>query len=312
MRTRQVIGVVMAAFMFGVLGGQTGAWLLDKDARDAAKETAHERVIRTQTLRCGYVVHPPHVIKDPATGALSGSIVDIMNEAGRLLNIRVEWPEEVGWGNSVEALRSGRVDAVCTDFWMNPVEGRYVSFSMPLYYEAVVAYGRADDRRFLRDLGAVNDPSVTIAATDGAINGIIAEQDFPKAKVHALPNMTDTAQILSEVAAGKSDVAFVAVQDGLAFTRNNPGKLIKLTVDRPLRAFAATIAVPQKDAALKGMLDSAFAQLLYGRFIDNVLDKHGMPPDAVYRVARPYDLPAASVGSALPMGGESVTMAPLQ
>ncbi len=313
MRSRHVIGTMLLAALCGVLGGQLGLMLLNGETPSfGGKETAYERVMRTQTLRCGYVMHPPHVAKDPNTGALTGSIVDIMNEAGRLLNITIAWPEEVGWGNTVEALRSGRIDAICTDFWMNPVEGRYMGYSMPLYYETVVAYGRSDDRRFLRNLDAADDPSVTIAATDGSINGIIAQQDFPKAKIAWLPNMTPDLQILMEVESGKADIAFVPVMDGLRYAQSNPGKLINLTHDRPLRAFPVTIGLPQGDTALKTMLDSAFVQLLYGRFVDKALDRHGMAADAVFRVARPYDVPAASVGGVLSIPYESATTLPTQ
>ncbi len=313
MRSRHVIGTMLLAALCGIAGGQIGLWLMKSEPEGLPKkETAYERVIRTQTLRCGYVMHPPHVAKDPTTGKLSGAIVDILNEAGRLLNIKVDWTEEVGWGNSVESLQSGRVDAICTDYWMNPVEGRYVGYSMPLYYETVVAYGRADDRRFIRNLDAVNDISVTVSATDGSINGIIAQQDFPMAKISWLPNMTADLQVLTEVESGKADIAFVPVQDGLRYAQANPGKLINLTPDRPLRAFPVTIALPQSDTALKTMLDSAFVQMLYGRFVDKTLDKHGMPADAVFRVARPYEVPAASIGAVLSPTPESVTTLPTQ
>jgi len=299
MRLRHVFLVAVLAVLFGILGGQAGSYLsslkLKEEQKPVAQETAYERVMRTQTLRCGYVAHPPHVAKDPATGAMSGAIVDIMNEAGNLLKIRIEWPEEVGWGNTVEALKSGRVDAICTDFWMNPVEGRYVGYSVPLYYETLVAYGRADDHRFDNNIDAANDLSVTFSAVDGSLSGIVAQQDFPKAKVVFLPNLTDTAQILKEVDAGKGDLALVAGMDGMLFEKNTPGRLRNLTPDKPVRAYAATIAVPQNDIALKTMLDSAFAQLLGSRFVDKALDKNGLTSDVALRVARPYEVPHAPV-----------------
>jgi polar amino acid transport system substrate-binding protein len=313
MRPQGIAGVLFFILLAGLAGGFFGAKFQTAAGPETPQgrvgiwtEPAYQRVMRTATLRCGYVVHPPHVSKDPATGAMTGAIVDVMNEAGKLLKIKVEWPEEVGWGNTVEALTSGRIDAICTDYWMNPVEGRYVGYSMPLFYETVMAYVRADDHRFDVNLEAFDDPAVTVAATDGSLSGIIAQQDFPKVKIASLANMTDTAQVLKEVDAGKADAAFVAAMDGLRFEQNNPGRLKNLTPDRPLRAFPATIALPQQDIALKVMLDSAFVQLLYSRFVDKTLTKHGMPADAVFRVARPYEVPPLTVDAALSGTLESV------
>jgi hypothetical protein len=195
---------------------------------------------------------------------------------------------------------------------VNPVEGRYVSFTMPLYYETVEAYVRTDDQRFDGGIEAVNDPAVTVAAVDGALNGIIAQQDFPKATIKSLPNMTDTAQVLEEVGAGKADIAFAATQDGRRFALSNPGKIRNLAPGRPLRAFPAAIGLPQNDVALKGMLDSAFVQLHAGRFIDKTLASHDLPSDVVYRIARPYEAFLPSGNAALSNATESAKNVPTQ
>ena len=292
------------ALLGGIIGGYASYKLLGSQNHaeaifPSAKESAYERVMRTKTLRCGYVVHPPHVIKTAGDGALSGVIVDVVNEAGRLLDLKVDWAEEVGWGNTVEALRSGRVDAICVDYWMNPIEGRYVGYSMPLYYGAIAAYVRVDDHRFDNNLNAINDPSIVVSSSDGSLTGVVAQQDFPKAKVVALPNMTDQSQYLMDVADKKADITFPNTLDGARYVQNNPGKLRNLVPDHPLRAFPATIALPQGDVALKTMLDSAFVQLLYSNFVNRTLDKYGIPSDGAYRVSMPYETPknVTAVGS---------------
>ena len=66
MRRNNLSGVVIVS----LLAGMAGAYILPAlgivhgagDTKIAAKETAYERVMRTQTLRCGYVVDVPHVI----------------------------------------------------------------------------------------------------------------------------------------------------------------------------------------------------------------------------------------------------------
>ncbi len=286
--------VVIAAFLAGMLGAYALGALKPAASDSPIQESVYQRVMRTQTIRCGYVVDPPHVMKDANTGAMSGAIVDILNEAGKLLALKIDWTEEVGWGNTVEALKSGRIDAICTDFWMEPLEGKYVGYTMPLYYAGVGIYVRADDHRFDNNLAAISDPAITVSTTDGEMNGVIAQEDFPKAKILSMPNMTDVTQNLINVATGKADVTFPDTMMGWRFEQSNPGKLKNLVPDHPVRAFPATIALPQGDLALKTTLDSAFVQLLYGGFVVKTLEKYHMPADAVYRVARPYDVPGAN------------------
>ncbi|MDR3425225.1 MAG: transporter substrate-binding domain-containing protein [Alphaproteobacteria bacterium] len=279
-----IVAVVIALFVQN--------FVLHKETLNTAKmETTYERVMRTGVLRCGYVIDPPHVVKDPNTGNLSGVIVDTMNEAGKLLQIKVDWSEEVGWGNTVEALRSGRIDAICTDYWMEPLEGRYVGYTMPLYYGALFPYVRANDARFDNGVAAANDPSVTVSTTDGEVTNFIVQMDFPKAKVLSMPNMTDAGQNLLNVSTGKADIAFEDATTGIRFDKNNPGKVKRLDPDHPLLVFPATIALPQGDLALKTMLDSALTQLVNSGFVNKMLDKYGVPPNVSFRVSHPFAAP---------------------
>lgn len=258
------------------------------------KETAYERVMRTGTLRCGYLVFPPHVIKDPNTGKFSGIVYDIMEEAGKLLDLKIEWTEEVGLATMNEGLKNGRYDALCFGYWQNPAEGKlgFIDFSTPLYYMPASVFVRADDDRFDDDIMAMNDPAVRISSSDGMIATAIAGQDFPKAQVISLPNMTEISQNLMEVATGKADVAIVAVRDGLRFMETNPGKLKNVTERQPVRVFGSTIAIPQEgDPRFRVMLDSAFFQMLQGGFVDRTLKTYEEYPGAVLPVAKPYALP---------------------
>lgn len=259
-------------------------------AADSA-DSNYERVLRTGELRCGYINYPPHLIVDPVTGEISGISHDIIEEMARLLDLKVRWSEELGWGNTVEAMRANRVDAICTSFWQNPVEGKYVGFTIPLFYSAVGAYVRSDENRIKADLSNLDDPAFRISGSDGAVASTVAQQDFPKATLLSLPNMTDETQMLLEVAAGKADIAFIETYLGEAFIKANDGKLKNLVPGRPVRLFGNTLALPLGDVKLKSMLDSALVQMLYGGRIDKIIRKYEEVPGSMYRVARPYEAP---------------------
>lgn len=260
-------------------------------AAEEAKESTFDRVIRTGTIRCGYVVLPPHIIKDPNTGAMSGIIYDVMEQAGRLLNLKIEWAEEVGFATMNTGLQTGRYDAICFNYWQNPADAKlgYIGFTAPLYYMPVGAYVRADDTRFDKNIMAMNDPAVRVSSSDGQISALIAQQDFPKAQILSLPNMTDVAQNFMEIAANKADVTFLSLRDGYRFDEKNPGKIKNVAIKQPVRVFASVIAIPQDDHKFEVMLNTAFLQLINGGGLDRILKKYEEYPGAIFPVSKPYE-----------------------
>ena len=67
----------------------------------SSRETAYDRVMRTRTLRCGYVLYAPAVMKSLNTGAFSGIVYEITELMGKRLGLKVEWAEEVSFGSMI-------------------------------------------------------------------------------------------------------------------------------------------------------------------------------------------------------------------
>lgn len=252
------------------------------------RASAYDRVLASGTLRCGYIVTEA-LQKDPNTGAVTGIIPEILEEAANLLNLKIEWTEELVWSTYIAALQSGRVDAICTNLWMEPVGGRYLGYSLPLYFSGVGAYVRQDETRFDASLQAVDAAGVRIATMDGEMADLIAKQDFPAASRNAVSQLGDSSQLLMEVMTGKADITFVDVAIGNKFQRSNPGKVRNLVQDKPLRVFPNTIGFANTEIQLKFMLDSALSQLVNGGFVDKTLEKHSKVAAGYYRVAKPYE-----------------------
>ena len=114
-------------------------------------ESVYERVMKSGTIHCGYAMFPPYCMKDPNTGKLSGIFVDILNEAGKNLGLKIEWTEEVGWASIIQGLEANRYDLVPTGIWPNASRGKHASFSIPLFYNALNIYVRAKDNRFAKN-----------------------------------------------------------------------------------------------------------------------------------------------------------------
>ncbi len=254
------------------------------------QNSAYDRVMKSGKIRCGYVITEA-LQQDPNTEEISGIVYDVLVAAGKLLDLEIEWTEELTWATFPEAIKSNRIDAICTNFWLDPAGSKHVSYTVPFYYSGVGVYVREDDNRFnKKPLKIFNSPDIKIATSDGEMASIIASQDFPKASLVAIPQFGDSSQQLIEVANKKADVTFVDVALGIEYMHNNPGKIKALRPTEPIRVFPNTIALPMNEPQLKNMLDAALLQLIYSGYVDRVLNEYDDVAGGYYRITKPYEV----------------------
>ena len=250
------------------------------------KESAYDRVMRTRTLRCGYVVYPPAMIKDLNTGAFSGIIYDITELMGKRANLKIEWTEEVSFGTMIEGLKVGRYDALCINGWNSGGYASLISQTIPLYYSALDAYTWAGNARFDNNLALANDPSVHISTIDGTGTKIIADQNFPKATQLTMPQMTDYVTALVNVADKKADLTFVERHLAFDFMKKNPAKIQKVKKDTPIRYYANGFNV---DIGEYKLLNMTLEEMLGAGDIDAILDRYRKDdPSSLLSIAKPF------------------------
>jgi ABC-type amino acid transport substrate-binding protein len=173
------------------------------------KETLYERVKRTKELRCSYVVYPPTFAKNMETGEFSGVMYDLMEALGKQMGIKIIWAEEVGMDGAFTGLATGRYDAVCPGFWINPERAAISNFAVPFYYQGAFAQVRADDMRFDAGPQTIDQAGVRIGVTEGEMAQLIAKENFPSAKIVSQPGLAGESAALMDVMTGKADVALI-------------------------------------------------------------------------------------------------------
>jgi ABC-type amino acid transport substrate-binding protein len=276
--------VILVAVIMGVALFFTGC---DYRTTQIYSETL-PKVLSAGKIRCGYVVYPPGLIKDPNTGKVSGIFAEVLEEAAKNIGLQVEWAEEVGWGTMVEGLNNRRYDMVGSPVWPLGQRVRVADFTRPLYYVVVNAYVREGDERFDNSLDKINSPEIRIATIDGELTSTVAQADFPNAKTLALPQMSDVSQLLLNVSEGKADITFVEPAVALEFMKNNPGKIRKVVLPKPIRSFPNCMMVRQNDTEFRRMLDHALTEVINSGFVDQVIKKYEPGPDAYKRVSLPF------------------------
>ncbi len=292
MSKKYLIGLIVLVFLASWAGARFGREQGESagDVAIAKQETAFERVMRTKTLRCGYILYDFVVNKDPNTGAMSGILVDALAEMTARLGWKVEWVEELPFTSGFEGLKTGRYDAVCTGLWGFPFITRVAEMVGPLHFEPIGIWVRADDHRFDDAWDKINDPSVTISGVDGTFAAQEAKVLYPQAKLTNLPVSSDIAAPLMDVATGKADVTFITNSMGLAFNRMNGGKLRNIAGATPFRVFPIYFAVEKGAFDLQSLLNSVLNLMQNDQSLEKIIAKYEKDKGSFYRVARPYQV----------------------
>jgi ABC-type amino acid transport substrate-binding protein len=241
----------------------------------AQAETAYERVIKTGTLRCGYGVFEPMVMRDANTGALSGIFYDLMQEIAKVSGLKVEFVEEIDWGQITEALKSGKIDAHCAGMWGTGKRGTVMAFSDPLFYGVAAAAVRVDDNRFDNNIEAMNDAAVRLSINDGDVSEDIANRMFPKAQRVAKPQNSGEEYLLMNVVTNKADASFTAPSIVRAFIEKNPNtlKFVPMKIGT-LGINQHVIGVEIHEQELQDLLNAAVAELKNNGVIERIFAKY--------------------------------------
>jgi ABC-type amino acid transport substrate-binding protein len=258
------------------------------DSTAQKKETAFERVMRTQTIKCGYIAAYPYMIKDPNSGQLSGIAHDFMEGLGKALHLKIVWAEETGWGAFPATLQMQRIDAFCVGAWISAARARETDTTMPFSYQPYYAYARSDDTRFDNKLGNINTPDVTVATIDGDTSNIITLSDFPKAKAAQLPEMANIDELFINVITKKADVTFIDPALAANFDAKNPGKIRRVISETPIRVFGNAIFIAQGEDRLRQMLNGATQELLASGQVEKIIARYEKFPGTILRIAHPY------------------------
>ena len=243
-------------------------------ATDKVKESTYDRIMRTGELRCGYWNWAPLFTVDSNTNEYGGIFHDFMTEFERVSGIKVKWPHEISYSNTISDLETGKVDAICAGVWPSSMRAKRIIFSQPLFYIPVEAYAKADDSRFDNNLKAINSPDVMVAVMDGLRAEEIKRTDFPEAKVVSVPQIAGTAsELLVLVQTGKADVTFTDAINGSIFIEENNGEVKAIQSDIPLRLMPNTIGLNDDDARLKMFFDDVINELQFSGTLEKILKK---------------------------------------
>ncbi len=253
------------------------------------KESVYDRVMKTGTIRCGWNTWSPIFMKDPNTEKFSGIFYEFSEAMGEVLDLKIEWVGPISWSDYPVALELGRIDGMCAGIWPVSKRGKVIDFSTPLYYLPFMAYARADDNRFDKDIGVLNSAEYTITSTDGEVSSEIAKISFPNAMMNELPQFSDVSQNFLNVVNKKADIYLNDIVSYYEFNNANPNQLKIVPTKTPIRIFANTIAVKRGEEEFRRMLNNSIQELHQAGVVEKIISKYEKYPNSFLRVAKPYE-----------------------
>ncbi len=250
----------------------------------AYASTTYDRVIENNTIRCGYTLYSVGLNKDLNTGELWGIYKDIIEEIGKKLSLQIEWTEEVGWGQQIEGLNTGRYDMICSPASVTPTRTRVANYSKPLYYSPVWAWVRADDTRFdNKPRNTLNSSDIKISTMDGEQTDTMADYYFPRAEKISLPQSSDFSSLMLNVITEKADLTFAEPLSVFEFMETNPDTLKRIEGDEPLTLVPNIFLIQRGQEEFKALINNALTELFLNGFIDRAIDRHETYPDSYVR-----------------------------
>jgi ABC-type amino acid transport substrate-binding protein len=273
--------VVLVAVILSVLAAYgTVKFVAPKPvAVEAQKENLFDRLQKTKTLRCAYITwSKSYFAKDPNTGKFEGIGYDMAMAAAKILDLKIDWVEEVGVGNMYEGLKTGRYDAICTPVWLDSTVAAHALPTEAAYFSPVYAYARGDDTRFTENdpdaVAKINNKDIRLVDVDGSNGVVVYNNRYPHATLLSMPGTMSGAEIIQQVAQKKADVtqqnpAFV--ED---FLKTNPGALKRITGKALMVYPTALFVLPPNEWQTKSWFDQAIISMKNIGTVNHILDQY--------------------------------------
>ncbi|MDR3535153.1 MAG: transporter substrate-binding domain-containing protein [Acetobacteraceae bacterium] len=181
-----------------------------------SSESTFERVNKTKQLRIAVVSgSPPYFKKDIATGAWSGSAIEMAKGIAAVWSAEVVYVEST-WGNSVLDVQSNKIDIA---FALNPTPQRALAIGFTRPY-IVAPFGCLSRAGFSpKTWDDLNKPDVRIAFDLGSLHETCARRFAPKAQLTGYKTIDDCVLALQ---AGRVDAEVIAATIGLSTVGKNP------------------------------------------------------------------------------------------
>lgn len=256
-------------------------------AEDAAVETVTEGKLTVATSP-DFAPYEFYSIDEEGNPTLAGFDIALAQYIADKMGLELEIVP-MDFDGVLSELAQKNVDLGMAGLSPDPKREDAMDFS-DLYYigrqSLVTVADKADTYKSFDD---VNKPEITVGAQTGSIQLDLANENTPDADIISLPKVTD---IISELLAGKMEVAFIETDVAKSYQKNYPE--LEIIMDVPYDSEGSAIGVSKGNETLLAAVNEAIAaaledgsmeqfvaeanELASGEKYEGLLDENGEAP----------------------------------
>lgn len=215
--------------------------------------------------------YPPFEFVD-ASGNTTGFDVELMNEIGKRLGVRVEWVD-MPFDSLIAAVQEGKIDAAIAAFNYSEERDKVVDFS-DVYYTSEDAFTVVEGSSLTISDPASDILSLKIGVQTGTTQDdwLTALVDEGKLPADNLSRYDRVDQIALDLKNGRLDVMMSDAVPAEALAKQLGG--LKVIYKGVLSSGPMNIVLPDGDTELAKAINEVLAQLKAEGFIENLATKY--------------------------------------
>lgn len=230
-----------------------------------------DEIIARGTLRVGMTGdYKPFSEKNKTTGAFEGLDVEMANELGKALGVKVEIVP-TAWGKMLADLEAGAFDMAVGGVSITLDRQKKAYFSTPLLRDGKTPIARCADKERFAEIKDIDKVDVRVVVNPGGTNERFARANIKTAPIRVHP---DNTTIFDEIVKGAADVMITDAVETRLQQKLRP-ELCAIHPDKPFD-FSEKAYMMRRDYALKLFVDQWLHQMretgayakLYAKWIE--------------------------------------------
>jgi len=238
----------------------------------ATKAANHlEAIKQAGTIKVGTSADYPPFESVDASGNYVGFDVDLMNEIGKRMGVKIEWVD-MPFDSLIAAVQEGKIDASAAAFNYSEERDQSIDFT-DAYYTSEDAFTVADGFTGTiaapEDVAAYNVGVQTGTTQDDWLTALVDDGKLPEANLFRYDRVD---QAMLDLTAGRIDVLMSDFVPAKALAEQMGG--VKVVYNGVLSAGPMNMVIPDGDAELQAELNRVIKELQDEGFIDGLAIKY--------------------------------------
>ena len=214
--------------------------------------TKLDDIISKGVLRVGSTGdYKPFTFLDKANGSFEGFDIEMANEFGRALGVKIEFVP-TSWPTLMKDFEAGQFDIAAGGISITLDRAKKAYFSQAYMREGKTPIARCADKDKFQTLADIDKPGVRVVVNPGGTNEKFDRANLKAAEIKVFP---DNTTIFEEVVKGNADLMITDSSETRFQQKAHPGVLCAIHPDKPFD-FAEKAYLLPRDPAMKAFVDT--------------------------------------------------------